>query len=186
MQNPPETPKGRSKEGANAFPPPPPSSPPFAGWLREPLVALACEAAASAFLSLKKKKKAKETAKVSAERDLQSLASPDPLSLPLRSLAPGLDLSSLGRGCLYYIFLTPFLSDSFFHSPCLTGSLSVRLPRSLARSESAGRPHCGRLFNGTPSPTRSPGPASPPTPRCCSKRLRPHSPSSYLLLPPTP
>lgn len=52
--------------------PAPPSPPPSAGWLREPRVALACEAAASAFLFKKKKKKAEE-AKVSDERALLSL-----------------------------------------------------------------------------------------------------------------
>lgn len=61
-----------SKEGVTASPPPP-SPPPFAGWLREPRVALACEAAASAFLFKKKKKKTAEEAKVGGERALLSL-----------------------------------------------------------------------------------------------------------------
>lgn len=97
----------------------------------------------------------------------------------------GSRLSSRNSGCFRVILVNPLSSYfSFFHSPSLAGSLSLRLPRSLARvRECWAAPGAAAFSTGHPAHCWPTGPCRP-TP-CWKRAAAAPTPSSYRLTPPT-
>lgn len=149
-------------------------------------MALACEAAASAFLFKKKKKKSKQQQKQkSAVSALCCLLFFSPWGC---ALLRRVSVSPAATRAVCVIWLTLFLClFPSLHSPSLAGSLSLRLPRSLARSERVlGGRSAAAFSTGHPAPRAALAPPRPPLPAAEASGCSPHPPpltaSSHPLL----
>ena len=109
----------------------------------------------------------RETSPGGEKQVLQSRPSNSAVRTPLSpTLLRPVSVSPAATRAVCVIWLTPFLClFPSFHSPSLAGSLSLRLPRSLARSERVlGGRSAAAFSTGHPAPRAALAPPRPPLP----------------------